>query len=312
LCSFNFRCLELKSSLNWQQNATTIAGGNGQGDNLNQFCNPQGIFINDQQQAIYVADFHNDRIVKWKLGEDNGQIVAGENGKGNRIDQLDRPTDAIIDENQKSLIICDCGNRRVVRWSLENQEDKQILIENIECYGLMMNENGDLFVSDQEKHEVKRWRKGEKEGTIVAGGNGRGDQLNQLDVPTFIFIDRQETVYVSDCYNHRVMKWMKDASEGIVVAGGQGQGNSLKQLSYPHGLVVNEVGDVYVADANNHRIMCWSSGSEEGRVVVGGNGRGEESNQFFALRGLSFDVENNIYVVDYGNHRVQRFSVDQN
>ena len=217
--------------------------------------------------------------MKWKLGENNGQIVAGGNGQGNRIDQLNEPSDVIVDQNNKSLIICDHGNRRVVRWSLENQQDKQIIIENIKCAGLMMNENGDLFVSDYEKHEVKRWRKGEKEGTIVAGGNGRGDQLNQLNEPTYIFIDREETVYVSDKENHRVMKWLKGAKEGIVVAGGQGEGNSFKQLSSPYGLIVNEVGDVYVADFRNHRIMCWSSGSKEGRVVVGGNGEGEGSNQ---------------------------------
>ena len=91
-----------------------------------------------------------------------------------------------------------------------------------------------LFLID-EKDEVKRWRKGEKEGTIVAGGNGEGDQLDQLNHRHHIFIDREETVYVSDSKNHRVMKWVKGAKEGIVVAGGQGRGNSFKQLSYPSG-----------------------------------------------------------------------------
>ncbi len=90
------------------------------------------------------------------LKGNNGQIIAYGNGCGNRIDQLSFPTDVIVDQNNKSLIICDQWNGRVVRWSLENQQDKQIIIENIGCYGLMMNENGDLFVSDSEKHEVKR------------------------------------------------------------------------------------------------------------------------------------------------------------
>ena len=217
----------------------------------------------------------------------------------------------IVDQNNKSLIICDCGNSRVVRWSLENPKDKQIIIENIRCRGLMMNENGDLFVSDSGKDEVKRWRKGEKEGTIVAGGNGRGNQFNQLNEPTYIFIDREETVYVSDKENHRVMKWMKGAKEGIVVAGGQGRGNSFKQVSYPYGLIVNAVDDVYVAAHANHRIICWSSGSNESRFVVGGNGEGEKTNQFSYPTGLSFDVENNLYVVDCWNNRIQRFDVDK-
>ena len=96
---------------------------------------------------------------------------------------MNQPTDVIVDENNKSLIICDSGNRRIVRWSLQNRNGgKEILIENIDCQGLMMNGNGDLFVSDWENYAVKRWRKGEigRKGKrrIVAGGNGKGNQLN--------------------------------------------------------------------------------------------------------------------------------------
>jgi len=303
--------------MKWKVDGQTIAGGNGQGHKLNQLWYPHGIYVDNEEQCIYIADKWNDRIIKWKLdsGSDHGEIVAGGNSEGNRIDQLFWPTDVILDEKKKSLIICDCGNERVVRWSLENPNgDKEILIENIRCRGLMMNENGDLFVSDRENNAVKRWRKDEigkgGEGTIVAGGNNRGNKLNQLNEPTYIFIDREETIYVSDEWNNRVMKWYKGANEGIIVAGGQGQGNSLNQLYYPQGLVVNEVGDIYVADSNNHRIMCWSLGSKEGRVVGGGNGRGDGSNQFFYPIGLSFDVENNLYVADQENNRIQRFRID--
>jgi len=294
-----------------------MAGGNGEGDKLNQLSAPNGIYVDHQQQHIYITDYGNSRIVKWKLdgGSEEGEIVAGGNGRGNRIDQWNEPSDVIVDENNKSLIICDRDNRRVVQWSLENPNgEKEILVENIRCWGLMMNENGDLFVSDYENRSVKRWRKSEigkgREGTIVAGGNGKGNELNQLNSPTYIFIDREETVYVSETQNNRVMKWLKGANEGIVVAGGQGQGNSLNQLYYPCGLVVSEIGDIYVTDWGSNRIMCWSLGSKEGRVVVGGNGEG--SNQLNNPIGLSFDVENNLYVVDQWNHRIQRFLVDKN
>ena len=307
----------MKSKIKWKVGGETIAGGNGKGDKLNQLSCPSEIHVDDEEQCIYIADSENSRIVKWKLdgGSDYGEIVAGGNGQGNRIHQLNCPFDVIVDEKNKSLIICDRHNRRVVRWSLENTNgEKEILVENILCWGLMMNENGDLFVSDKENHAVKRWRKGEigkgGEGTIVAGGNGRGNKLNQLNWPTYIFIDGEETVYISDFWNNRVMKWYKGANEGIIVAGGQGQGNSLNQLNGPMGLVVNEVGDIYVADQSNNRIMCWSAGSKEGRVVVGGNGEGEGSNQLRGPNGLSFDVENNLYVIDLRNHRIQRFRID--
>jgi len=268
----------------------------------------------DSQQFIYIADCKNHRIVKCKFGQTDVEIIAGGNGKGNKIDQLNEPTDVIVDQKNKSLIICDQGNRRVILSSLQNPNDKQILIQNICGSRLTMNENGDLFVADFDKHVVKRWRKDEQgeERTIVAGGNGKGNQLNQLNRPSFVFVDREETIYVSDCLNQRVMKWMKNAQEGIVVAGGNGQGHGLNQLNSPEGLIVNEVGDIYVADCGNDRIMCWKYGLKQGEFVVAGNGKGNQPNQLSWPTGLSFDVENNLYVADLTNNRIQRFEIDQN
>ena len=65
------------TNLKWKQQATTIAGGNGLGNQLNQFNEPFGICVDDQQQTIYVADQYNHRIIKWKFGERNGEVIAG-------------------------------------------------------------------------------------------------------------------------------------------------------------------------------------------------------------------------------------------
>ncbi|CAF2039363.1 unnamed protein product, partial [Rotaria magnacalcarata] len=108
------------------------------------------------------------------------------------------------------------------------------------------------------------YKLGENIGTLVAGGNGQGDRLNQLNEPTYLFVDRDHSVYVSDYYNHRVMKWVEGAKKGIVVAGGQGRGSALSQLSYPNGLFVDTLGTLYVADSTNHRVMRWIQGTKQG------------------------------------------------
>ncbi|CAF4234016.1 unnamed protein product, partial [Rotaria sordida] len=51
------------------------------------------------------------------MGDKNGQVVAGGRDQGNRLDQLNSPTDVLIDKETDSLIICDSMNQRVVRWS---------------------------------------------------------------------------------------------------------------------------------------------------------------------------------------------------
>ena len=218
----------------------------------------------------------------------------------------------LIDKGNKSLIISDFYNRRVIRWSLENNTDNgQIIIENINCCGLTIDKNGSLYVSDWQKNEVKRWKRGEKNGTIVAGGNAQGTNLNQLDCPTCIFVDEDYSLYVSDKNNHRIMKWLQNAKEGIIVAGGNGPGNNLIQLSSPAGLIVDQL-DQYVADYDNHRVMRWCKRAKEGTIVVGGNGEGKRSNQLYYPRGLSFDQQGNLYVADCNNHRIQQFEIHQN
>ncbi|CAF0912636.1 unnamed protein product [Adineta steineri] len=289
----------------WKQNATAVAGGNGEGQQLNQLSGPVGIFI-DQNKSIFIADRDNHRVIEWKYNATEGQIIAGGNGQGNRMNQLDNPTDVIIDRQNHSIIIADNGNRRVIQWLNQNQ---QILIQNIDCCGLAMDKNGFLYVSGGYKNEVRRWKMGEynNEGIVVAGGNGNGSQLNQLDWPNFIFVDENQSVYVSDTGNHRVMRWRKDAKEGRIVAGGNGDGENLNQLDYPQAVIVDDLSQIYVADCVNHRVMRWCEGKEAGEIVVGGNDKGNQPTQLNYPTHLCFDDEGNLYVADQRNDRIEKF-----
>jgi hypothetical protein len=69
-------------------------------------------------------------------------------------------------------------------------------------WGLTIDSEGSLYVSHYGGDRVTK-RPG---AAIVAGGNGRGATLNQLDYPYNIFVNRDQTVFVADHYNHRVMK----------------------------------------------------------------------------------------------------------
>ncbi|CAF3736079.1 unnamed protein product [Rotaria socialis] len=252
--------------------------------------------------------------MQWKNGNTtNGLVVPGGNDEGNGLHQLNLPTHVFIDKETDSFIICDRENKRVVQWSRRGGTIQgEILIDNIQCYGLAMDEQRYLYVSDYEKHEVRRYQLGDKNGTLVAGGNKKGDGLNQLNWPAYLFVDRQQNVYISDSYNHRVMKWNKGATEGIVIAGEKGKGNSLTQLSHPQGIFVDTLGTLYVADSRNCRVMRWTLGDKKQcTVVVGGNDYGAGANQFSNPVGLSFDRHGNLYVADTNNHRVQRFSIEK-
>ena len=293
----------------WIQNGITLTGRNEGDEGLTQLHNPCDLYV-DNDQSVVIADFWNHRIVEWRHGAASVQLIAGGNGEGNRNDQLNRPTNVVVDKQTDSLIICDRGNRRVVRWPRRDGSTGQTIISNVACCNLKMDDDGFLYVTDEENYEVRRWQMGETHGALVAGGNGQGHRLDQLDNPAYIFVDCDHSVYVSDLSNHRVVKWVKDAIEGITVAGGYGQGNALTQLSNPRGIFVDQLGTIYVADCSNHRITRWCKGAQEGSLVVGGNDQGRQTNQLYCPAGLSFDRHGNLYVADQNNDRVQRFDIE--
>ena len=285
-----------------------MAGGNGPGAGISQLYNPNYLSL-DNNQFLYITEWSNPRVTKWKLGSMIGQIVAGGNGQGSRNDQLSNPHGILVDRGRDSLFISDFSNKRIVQWSLQGARSGKTVISSVSSTGLTMDEQGFLYVSDWFRQEVRRWRIGESQGTLVAGGNGQGSRLNQLYHPRKVFVDQNHSVYVADYYNHRVMKWLKGATEGVVVAGGQGRGSTLSQLNYPDGIIVDQLGTLYIADRFNHRIVRWRKGAAAGEVLVGGNGAGSRSDQLNEPTDLLFDRQGNLFVADNVNYRIQKFEI---
>ncbi|CAF1240761.1 unnamed protein product, partial [Rotaria magnacalcarata] len=207
--------IDIHPNARWKQNGLTVAGGNGQGNGIDQLSYPWGLYVDDDQ-TVYIADSGNPHIVKWESGATSGQVVAGGNEEGSGVHQLSDPRDVMVDNERDSVIICDNSNRRVVRWPRQNGTSGETIISNIDCLGLTIDENGSLYVVSFENAEIRRYQRGEYQGTVVAG------------------------VYVSDYGNHRVMKWREGAKAGIIVAGVHGDGNGLTQLSNPRGVVVDQ------------------------------------------------------------------------
>ena len=169
----------IKPGSTWKKYGVTVAGGNGQGAGINQLSWPHRLFL-DNNQHLYIADFGNHRVIKWNLGSTVGQIVAGGNGRGGRNDQLNHPHGVVVDRGRDSIFISDFYNNRIVQWSLQGARSGKTIISGVHSTGLTMDEQGFLYVSDWNRNEVRRWRVGENQGTLVAGGNGQGNRLNQF------------------------------------------------------------------------------------------------------------------------------------
>mmetsp|Transcript_147972 Transcript_147972/g.473685 ORF Transcript_147972/g.473685 Transcript_147972/m.473685 type:complete len:82 (-) Transcript_147972:327-572(-) len=66
--------------------------------------------------SVYLADYQNHRIMKWREGWQSGLVVAGGHSSGSGLHQLYEPIDVTMDASG-ALWIADNGNSRVVRWA---------------------------------------------------------------------------------------------------------------------------------------------------------------------------------------------------
>lgn len=298
----------IPSNIFAKRKGVTVAGGHGPGDATNQLKHPFGLFL-DCNKKMIIADWGNFRITEWTIGGNEGRVVAGDQGNGNRLNQLSYPTDVLVDKTTNSFIISDRMNKRVMKWSrVGDTVQGEVVLTDIKCWGLTTDAFGFIYVSDEECHHVLKRKIGSKSVSVVAGGHGKGNALNQLNEPSYLFVDQQQSLYVSDNKNHRVMKWDNGSLEGVVVAGGQGEGSAMTQLSNPRGIFVDKSNNLFIADAGNNRVVLWPQGASQGIVVAGHQGKGAGEYQLSWPIGLSFDAYGYFYVTDYDNHRVQRFS----
>ena len=72
-----------------------MAGGRGPGDALDQLDRPSGVALGSDE-CLYVADYGNDRVMRWRLGE--GEVVAGGRGWGDDLDQMAGPMGIVLEE----------------------------------------------------------------------------------------------------------------------------------------------------------------------------------------------------------------------
>ena len=111
-CANNYRDMVFKISLDKGLITPTIAAGNGtRGSQPNTLYSPSGIFV-DFELNLYVADWGNNRIQRFRANELNGTVIVGAGAPGTIT--LVAPTDVVLDFDD-NLFITDSYNHRVVR-----------------------------------------------------------------------------------------------------------------------------------------------------------------------------------------------------
>ena len=184
----------------WLTNGRTVAGGHGRGSALNQLH--QAVLASTSITMAQLSSL-TLTIIESCDGSKNtrqGDVIVGGKGPGNRPDQLNK-TRRRADRSNTTIAWLSV-NEKIDEWSAGSSlktnrraSGEKTILSNIYSLGLAMDDEGSLYVSDYEKHEVRRYsRRDDRDEVIVAGGRGQGAALNQLDGPRHIFVDANHSV----------------------------------------------------------------------------------------------------------------------
>lgn len=174
-----------------------------------------------------------------------------------------------------------------------------------------VDNNGNIYILDTENSRITKWVPGATVGSIVAGGNGRGVNLNQLYEPNDIFIGKNTSIiWIADSWNSRIVKWSSPTSAIVVCGGTFGSGDA--DLNSPLGIFVdeNDENTIYIADTNNHRIQKWILGDTTGITVAGQSGvAGNDINHLSQPRKIIVDTNKNMFILDTFTNRIIRWRI---
>ena len=76
------------SDSKWESHGETVAGSDSSGNGTHQFKNPLGLDIDNDNHTMFIADRLNNRVMRWKMGDPNGEVVAGDHSGRSRSHTL--------------------------------------------------------------------------------------------------------------------------------------------------------------------------------------------------------------------------------
>ncbi|CAF1285011.1 unnamed protein product [Adineta steineri] len=277
-CKVSLSSIEISPCAKWNPDGITTAGTGTIGDGPTQLTTPKGIFLLKRTNELYVADFGNQRVQKFSLNSPSSPATTVAFG-------INAPSKIYVDDDkdEPTIYISVFIGNRVEKWLKGALEGIQLGGECRSCFGITVDEENNVYMSESDRHRVVKWSPQTNLTTVVAGQTDEGGTDDKyLSKPDGLYFDRSSNaLYVADSGNSRIQKWEKNALSGIQVAGGNLTGEDAGSLDAPNGVWVDEKTKVvHIADEDNHRIVRWLPGASIGDIIAGGQGMSQRTSHF--------------------------------
>jgi len=130
-------------------------------------------------------------------------------------------------------------------------------------HGLFVDNDGFIWTTDQETHQVLKFDLSGEIHLILGRRNSsgigwfeNGYQLNLFNAPSDVALDSEKNIYVADGGNYRIVKF--DANGNFLKSWGS-KGEKEGLFNFPHSLVIDDNNHIYVTDRQNARIQVFNT-----------------------------------------------------
>jgi uncharacterized protein (TIGR03437 family) len=274
---------------------------------------PTGLAVNPSDGTLYVADFQNNRVLRYpRPVAQSGQITP----------------DAVIGQ----VDFTSSTSAAVNASSLKNPT------------GLAIGPNGDLFVADSGNNRILEFPAGAGNGATALRVYGQPNMFSSvkpsqvsaqtLSSPQGIVVDGASNLYVADTGANRALAFPNTSvapAAGAVATFVIGQASfsassTTGTFKTPIDIGVDSSGNIFVSDSGNNRVLTYQSlvflpatGATASGVIgqptltsttanwdSPGNGLAS-SDSLYSPSGLYVDRQDTLYAGDAGNNRVLQF-----
>ncbi|GAB3993629.1 hypothetical protein GCM10028807_29380 [Spirosoma daeguense] len=192
--------------------------------------------------------------------------------------------------------------------------------------GVSVDENGNIFISDQTNHLVRKVSPNGIISTIAgngtAGFSGDGGLATnaQLNNPGELVMDRSGNLYIPDFINHRIRKISPDgiistiAGNGTAGSSGDGGPAIAAQINGPSSMLVDVDNNLFIVEYYGNRIRKVSSDgiittlAGNGTAGFSGDGGLATSAQLNSPIAIALDESGNFFVSDRYNQRIRKIT----
>lgn len=188
---------------------------------MSLFNAPVGLVLDETSNTLYIADYNNDRIMKYILGNTNGTVIAGNHGFGRNATQLYRPYGLFFDSPTNSFIIANANAGNILSWThganhwlllagSTNGTSSYLVTSLRYAMDAVMDPMGNLYIADRDNHRIQLIMNGSSTATTIAGVSSVfGNNATYLYLPRAIHLDSQLNLYVADLQNDRIQLFLR-------------------------------------------------------------------------------------------------------